>query len=101
MSKGNIGAKATVDLASRVAALEGRIATLEQASRKFTRKKHDYTDKERAAIRARLLAGQEAARKGREAGTTAQPVNTKTEQTKKAIKDVRPRKRSTTVGTAK
>jgi cell division protein FtsN len=62
----NVRAKATGDLESRVTMLEKRTAALEQLSKKFTRKKRAYTDEQRAAIRARLLAGREAARKRRD-----------------------------------
>jgi hypothetical protein len=65
MVKKNIKAKASENLESRVTALETRMAVLEQVSRKVVRRKRDYTDEERATIRARLLAGQEAARKRR------------------------------------
>ena len=66
MATKSIKTKTTTDLESRVNTLEKRIAALEQISKKFTRKKREYTDEQRAAIRARLLAGQEAARKKRE-----------------------------------
>ena len=66
MTKKNTKAKATGDLESRVTALEARMAVLEQLPRKVVRRKRDYTDEQRAAIRTRLLAGQEAARKQRE-----------------------------------
>jgi len=49
--------------------LETRIAALEKQARKSrraTRRKHEYTQEEKANIKARLLAGQEAARKRRE-----------------------------------
>jgi hypothetical protein len=62
----NIKARATGDLESRVTMLERRTAALEQLSKRLTRKKREYTDEQRAAIRARLLAGQEAARNRRE-----------------------------------
>ena len=65
MSIKNINAKATRDLESRVAILEQRITALEKLSKKIIRRKKQYTDEERAAIRARLLAGQEAALKRR------------------------------------
>ena len=58
--------KVTGDIASRVTSLEDRIAALEKQAwktKRATRKKHEYTEEERANIRARLLAGQEAARK--------------------------------------
>ena len=71
MVKKNVKAKATGDQESRVTALEARMAVLEQLSKKVIRRKRDYTDEERAAIRARLLAGQEVARKQRE--NEAQP----------------------------
>lgn len=71
--------------------LEARVATLERLVRELkleklakvlagsgskksassTRRVREYTDEERAAIRARLLAGQEAARKRREAEAKA------------------------------
>ena len=74
--------------------LEARVATLERlvrelkleklakvlagsGSKKSTGRAREYTHEERAAIRTRLLAGQEAARKRREAEA-------------KAIKKVRP-----------
>jgi len=66
MSKKNIKATETVDLESRVTILEARVAVLEQSSKRVMRKKREYTDEERAAIRVRFLAGQEAARKRRE-----------------------------------
>ncbi|MFC1955815.1 hypothetical protein ACFLWZ_04725 [Chloroflexota bacterium] len=56
------------DLESRIKLLEERVAKLEvQLEKKLNRRKREYTDEERKAIRTRLLAGQEAARKGREA----------------------------------
>ncbi len=64
MAKNNV--KATKDLDSRITALENRTAALEQLSNKFNRKKREYTDEQRAAIRARLLSGQEAARTRKE-----------------------------------
>ena len=95
--------KATTDLASKVEALEKRIAMLERVCKRFTRKKRDYTDEERAAIRARLLAGQDAARKRREPGATGEPVNTKPETPKRTIMVERPKKKSAPAagGTAK
>lgn len=66
MAKKSIKTKATGDLESKIKMLEDRITALEQLSKKFTRKKREYTDEQRAAVRARLLAGQEAARKRRE-----------------------------------
>jgi hypothetical protein len=66
MAKENVKAKTTGDLESRVTMLEKRTAALEKLSKRFTRKKREYTDEQRAAIRARLLAGQEAAGNRRE-----------------------------------
>ena len=71
MSQRNVKTKGIMGLEARITALEERVATLEQVSQKFTRKKTKYTDEQRAAIRARLLAGQEAARKSREAEVKA------------------------------
>jgi len=88
------------NLESRLTALEKRIAAVEQLSKRFTRRKHDYTDEERAAIRARLLAGQEAASKRRETKTTAKPEAIKTEKAKKA-NEVRPVKKSEPSATLK
>ena len=85
---------AKYNLESKVTALEKRIATLEHLSKRFTRKKHNYTEEERAAIRARLLAGQEVARVRREAEATGKPVNTKHESAKKAVKAEKPKKKS-------
>lgn len=60
------------NLESRVNILEKRVAKLEtQLEKKLNRRKREYTDEERAAVRARLLAGQEAARKKREAEAKA------------------------------
>lgn len=62
--------KVSGSLASRVAVLEGRVGVLEelagQLSKKASRRKWEYTEEQRKAIRARLLAGQEAARRRRE-----------------------------------
>jgi hypothetical protein len=44
--------------------LENRVTKLEiQLEKKLNRRKREHTDEEKKAIRARLLAGQEAARK--------------------------------------
>ncbi|MFC1972341.1 hypothetical protein ACFLVE_02925 [Chloroflexota bacterium] len=60
------------DLESRVKLLEERVAKLEvQLEKKLNRRKREYTEEERKAIRVRLLAGQEAARKRREAEAKA------------------------------
>ncbi len=55
--------KQSVDMATRITDIERRLTGLEKATKKIARKKRDYTDEQRAAIRTRLLAGQEAARK--------------------------------------
>ncbi len=96
MAKKNIKTKVTNDLESRVTVLETRIAALEIVSKKFTRKKREYTDEQRVAIRARLLAGQEAARKRREneaKTTTEKKVTTQPKKVVKA-KPVQPPKQS-------
>lgn len=54
------------ELNTRVTNLEKLVRQLSYKPRK-TRKVREYAAEEKAAIRARLLAGQEAARKGREA----------------------------------
>jgi len=55
-------------LEARMASLEQRLATLEQGSTAAKpRKRKDLSPEDRAAIRARLVAGQEAARVKREA----------------------------------
>ena len=59
MSKKNIKVEETGDL-------ESRVTVLEQSSKQVIRKKREYTDEQRAAVRARFLAGQEAVRKRRE-----------------------------------
>jgi hypothetical protein len=79
----NVKTKASSDLESRVTMLERRTTALEQLSKRFTRKKREYSDEQRAAIRARLLAGQEAARKRREnEAKTVAEVKTATESKK-------------------
>jgi len=68
------------ELEARLAALERLVLELRleklakvfawsesKKSAKSTRKTREYTDEQRAAIRERLIAGQEAARKQREA----------------------------------
>lgn len=79
------------ELEARVAALERLVQELKlekvakvlagsKKSTRHTRRVREYTREERAAIRARLLAGQEAARKRREgeakANTKAKPSRT-------------------------
>jgi hypothetical protein len=70
MSKKNTTENTPVEMASKITILEGRVATLErlvsQVSKKVTRRKKEYTDEQRTAIRTRLLAGQEEVRKKRE-----------------------------------
>jgi chaperonin cofactor prefoldin len=59
----------TTDIELRLQKLEKRVATLEKRAGKLnkrTRRTREYTPEEKAAIRARLVAGQEAARKRRE-----------------------------------
>jgi hypothetical protein len=97
MSQKNIILEETVDLESRVTILEARVTVLEQSSKQVIRKKREYTDEQRAIIRARLLAGQEAARKRREIETiaelnevkaeiTVEPEPLKTEKPRKVVK---------------
>lgn len=81
-----------VDLESRVEAIEKRLTVLEKAAgikKKRTRRSREYTAEEKAAIRARLLAGRDAARKKREAETKAKPdaktANAGTKDAKPAI----------------
>ncbi|MFC1915534.1 hypothetical protein ACFLW4_02440 [Chloroflexota bacterium] len=58
---------------ARIAALEQMIATLARGGTVTPkRRKRELTPEERVAVRARLLAGQEAARKRREAEARAQ-----------------------------
>ncbi len=58
---------------ARIAALEQMVAALARGSQVTPRrKKRELTPEERVAVRARLLAGQEAARKRREAEARAQ-----------------------------
>jgi len=71
MSQKNNKTKEIMDSEAQITALEERVAALEHISLKLTRKKRQYTDEQRAAIRERLLAGQEAARKRREAEVKA------------------------------
>ena len=68
-------------LEARMASLEQRLATLEQSSTAAKPKKRkDLSPEDRAAIRARLVAGQEKARARREAEAKAQAkVNKKKE----------------------
>lgn len=63
------------------------IKALEQVSKKFTRKKREYTDEQRAAIRIRLLAGQEASRNKWEAEVKVdKPQTSKVDKSKKVIR---------------
>lgn len=56
------------NLESRMRLLEKRLTKLEK---KFSHRKREYTVEEKKAIRARLLTGQETARKKREAEAKA------------------------------
>jgi len=74
MAKKETMVKATGDIESRVSLIEARVTVLEELSRnvkQVIRRKREFTNEERAVIRARLLAGQEAARKRREAEVKA------------------------------
>lgn len=52
------------NLESRVKLLEKRLTKLEiQLEKKLNHRKREYTEEEKKTIRARLLAGQEAAKK--------------------------------------
>ena len=83
MSKNN--KQVTGDLSAVVSAIEERLFNLEKEVRKLgsqrgkVRKVREFSDKQRAAIRARLLAGKEAARKRREKEekVTPKPQNKK------------------------
>ncbi len=74
-----MGARLTV-LESRISAVEQQLFALMEGRAVPSRKKRELTPEERAAIRARLVAGQEKKRKEREAQMTAEA----TAQTKKA-----------------
>lgn len=74
----------TEDIEARLRKVEKRVATLEKHAGikvKRTRRTREYTPEERASIRARLKAGQEAAKKRREseaeAGKKGKPNNPK------------------------
>jgi len=71
-------------LEARMASLEQRLATLEQSSTAAKpRKRKDLSPEDRAAIRARLVAGQEAARARREAeAKSSKKKEVKNEQAK-------------------
>jgi len=67
-------------LEARMASLEQRLATLEQGSTTAKPKKRkDLSPEQRATIRARLVAGQEAARARREAEAKKVTKNSKKE----------------------
>ena len=98
MVKKNTVPKVNGDLESRVTLLEGQVGVLEELFRntkRIIRQKREYTDEERAAIRTRLLAGQEAARKKREneiaAKATEKTESGKTKRTKKIIGNEKPK----------
>jgi hypothetical protein len=60
-------------LETRIAALEQQLFVLVQGSKAITkRQKREFTPEQRAAIRARLVAGQERKRTEREAQIVAQ-----------------------------
>lgn len=64
---------------ARIAALEQMVAALARGSQVTPRrKKRELTPEERVAVRARLLAGQEAARARRDAEAKAQAKAAKT-----------------------
>lgn len=64
-------------LEARMASLEQRLATLEQGSTAAKpRRRKDLSPEDRAAIRARLVAGQERKRKEREAAAAAEATKT-------------------------
>lgn len=88
------GDKGYEELDKRLTALEQVVKTL--ASRRLKpRKEREYTDEERAAIRVRLLAGQEAASKRRENEVNAKaPEKTESSNTrriKKVVKAAKPK----------
>lgn len=74
--------KAYEELDVRVTALEKLVGQLTSQKPK-ARKLREYTDEQRAAIRARLLAGQEAARKKREAESKSKTDSKSTKDSKK------------------
>jgi hypothetical protein len=70
MAKKNTTEKSTESLESQVKQFEKRLTKLEVLiAKKFARKKREYTEEERKTIRARLLSGQEAAKKKLESKT--------------------------------
>ena len=72
MAKKNDTEKTTDDLESRVKLLEKRLTKLEtQLEKKLNCRKREYTKEQKKPIRARLLEGQEAARKRGEAESNA------------------------------
>jgi len=52
---------------ARLAAIEGKLSAIEQSTTTPKRRRKELSPEERAAIRARLVAGQEKARLRREA----------------------------------
>jgi peptidoglycan hydrolase CwlO-like protein len=82
--------KAYEELNQRVTVLEKLVGQLASQKPKV-RKSREYTGEERAAIRARLLAGQEAARKRREAEAKAtKRVRVGKSETAKAVESEQP-----------
>ncbi len=69
--------------------LNNRVTILEKLARKpKARKQREYTEEEKVAIRARLLAGQEAARKRRENKTKVKPEVKTAKDIKKVVSPV-------------
>ncbi len=82
--------KAYKELNKRVTVLEKLVQQLAHQKPK-ARKQREYTDEQRANIRARLLAGQEAAQKKREAETKAtKKVNAGKSDKVKAVETEKP-----------
>ena len=81
-----MGARLSV-LESRISAIEQQLFVLMQSGTAIQkRRKRDLTPEERATIRARLVAGQEAARARREAEAKKTTKNGKKEATDGASK---------------
>jgi hypothetical protein len=74
--------KAYEELNRRVTVLEKLVQQLASQKPK-ARKSREYTDEERAAIRARLLTGQDAARKKREAESKSKTDSKSTKDSRK------------------
>jgi hypothetical protein len=76
--------KAHEELNRRLSVLEKQVQQLVSQKPK-ARKQREYSDEERASIRARLLAGQEVARKKRENEHKAKPNGKTTIELKKVV----------------